>query len=393
MGEPLVLEKFSRHIPSLMMKYLLIALAITAISAEILDEVAPHDDTTSLIDEFLENDMQLPCTPKACKPVCKLVTKYVQYGAYKLPYEENVCEPDKKCLADAAACIAKLQAAMKAAEAAEKDMIAKAKLANAAKATHAQKAAAAAAKKKEEAAAASAMAAAKAQFEAAEKAAAMANAAKVASAKTAASKAAAMAKALQKFEATKKLHLAAQAAYAGAKSAAAKALADYNAAVKAHCDAEALHAKAVTAIGHGHMAKSTCAKPKPKPKPVVKTKYTHWRGGNGGGARSGRCPGNSYINYWTIRSGTLVDNIRGRCSNGSWLTSCGGGGGGSWTGKADTRRIYVRSGSLIDKFNNRGGNGGGGGWLDCGSGYKITGYDVRCGSLVDKVRFQCKNVR
>merc|ERR1711959_553995 len=117
----------------------------------------------------------LPCTPKTCKPVCKLVTKYVQYGAYKLPYQENVCAPDKKCLADAAACIAKLQAAMKAAEAAEKDMIAKAKLANSAKATSAQKAAAAAAK----------------------------------------------AKALQKFEATKKLHLAAQAAYAGAKSAAA----------------------------------------------------------------------------------------------------------------------------------------------------------------------------
>ena len=33
------------------------------------------------------------------------------------------------------------------------------------------------------------------------------------------------------------------------------------------------------------------------------TKYTNWRGGNGGGARSGRCPGKSYINYWTIRSG------------------------------------------------------------------------------------------
>jgi len=386
-----------------MMRFIIALLAVSAVLAQ--------DDGSSLVDAFLDTEMDamLPCIPKTCKPVCKLVTKYVQYGAYKLPYQENVCAPDKKCLADAAACIAKLQAAMKAAEAAEKDMIAKAKLANSAKATSAQKAAAAAAKKKEEAAAASAMAAAKAQFEAAEKAAAMANAAKVASAKTAASKAAAMAKALQKFEATKKLHLTAQAAYAGAKSAAAKALADYNAAVKAHCDAEALHAKAVTNIGHGHMAKSTCAKPKPapkpkpkppapkpkpkpKPKPVVKTKYTNWRGGNGGGARSGRCPGNSYINYWTIRSGTLVDNIRGRCSNGSWLTSCGGGGGGSWTGKADTRRIYVRSGSLIDKFNNRGGNGGGGGWLDCGSGYKITGYDVRCGSLVDKVRFQCKNV-
>merc|ERR1712096_273532 len=163
-----------------MMKYLLIALAITAISAEIFDTTKTDLDN---VDDFLQTEMTLPCTPKQCKPVCKLVTKYVSYGVFKLPYQENVCAPDKKCLADAAACIAKLQAAMKAAEAAEKDMIAKAKLANAAKATHAQKAAAAAAKKKEEAAAASAMAAA--------------NAAKVASAKTAASKAAAMAKALQ----------------------------------------------------------------------------------------------------------------------------------------------------------------------------------------------------
>merc|ERR1719240_358629 len=317
-----------------MMKYLLIALAIsaTAISAQ-----------DSLTDEFLDTRMQLPCIPKPCEPVCKLVTKYVSYGAYKLPYSENVCEPDTKCLAEKAACIAKLEAAMKAAEAAEKDMIAKAKLANAAKATKAQKDAAAAAKKKEEEAAADALAAAKAAFEAAEKEAAAANAAKVSSASTAKDKNAELAKALGKYEAMKKLHMEAQAAYAGAKSAAAEALADYNAAVKAHCDAEAAHAKAVTAIGHGHMAKSTCAKPKPPPgtkapmvpatkAPVVSTKYTHWRGGNGGGARSGRCPGNSYINYWTIRSGTLVDNIRGRCSNGSWLTSCGGGGGGSWTG-------------------------------------------------------------
>merc|ERR1712093_781222 len=251
-------ESYRNQTFSLMMKYLLIALAITAISAEILDEVAPHDDTTSLIDEFLENDMQLPCTPKTCKPVCKLVTKYVQYGAYKLPYQENVCVPDKKCLADAAACIAKLQAAMKAAEAAEKDMIAKAKLANAAKATKAQKDAAAAAKKKEEAAAADALAAAKAAFEAAEKEAAAANAAKVSSASTAKDKNVELAKALGKYEAMKKLHMEAQAAYAGAKSAAAEALADYNAAVKAHCDAEAVHAAAVEAIGHGQFKKDEC---------------------------------------------------------------------------------------------------------------------------------------
>merc|ERR1712139_705805 len=143
------------------MRYLLIALAVTAISAEHFAE-----DGTSIIDEFLETDVGLPCIPKTCPPVCKSVTKYVEYGAYKLPYQENVCEPDTKCLADKAACLAKLEAAMKAAE---KDMIAKSKLANAAKATKAQKDAAAAAKKKEEAAAAAALAAAKAAFEAAEK--------------------------------------------------------------------------------------------------------------------------------------------------------------------------------------------------------------------------------
>merc|ERR1719183_683493 len=234
------------------MKYLLIALAITAISAEIFDTTKTDLDN---VDDFLQTEMTLPCTPKTCKPVCKLVTKYVQYGAYKLPYQENVCAPDKKCLADAAACIAKLQAAMKAAEAAEKDMIAKAKLANAAKATKAQKDAAAAAKKKEEAAAASALAAAKAAFEAAEKEAAFANAASVSAASSSKNKNAEMAKALAKYEAVKTLHLQAQAAYAGAKSAAAKALAD----------AEAKHAEAVKYIGHPQHEVKTCRNGQAKP--------------------------------------------------------------------------------------------------------------------------------
>merc|ERR1712072_1092417 len=242
-----------------MMKYLLIALAVTAISAEVFDATKPD------VDEFLEIEMTLPCTPKTCKPVCKLVTKYVSYGAYKLPYSENVCEPDTKCLAEAAACIAKLQAAMKAAEAAEKDMIAKAKLANAAKATKAQKDAAAAAKKKEEAAAAAALAAAKAAFEAAEKEAAAANAASISAASSSKNKNVDMAKALAKYEAVKKLHLQAQAAYAGAKSAAAKALADYTAAVKAHCDAEAKHAEAVKYIGHPQHEVKTCRNGQAKP--------------------------------------------------------------------------------------------------------------------------------
>ena len=78
------------------------------------------------------------------------------------------------------------------------------------------------------------------------------------SASTAKDKNAELAKALGKYEAMKKLHMEAQAAYAGAKSAAAEALADYNAAVKAHCDAEAVHAAAVEAIGHGQFKKDEC---------------------------------------------------------------------------------------------------------------------------------------
>jgi len=61
------------------------------------------------------------------------------------------------------------------------------------------------------------------------------------------------------------------------------------------------------------------------------------------------------------------------------------------TAVANQQAIYVRSGSLVDKFKNRGGNGGGGYNLNCGSGMKITGYRTHCGSLVDRVQFQCRN--
>merc|ERR1719265_2103158 len=245
-----------------MMKFIIAVLAVTAVLAQ-----ETPDHTLEIMDDFLETEssMSLPCIPKTCMPVCKLVTKYVTYGAYKLPYQENVCAPDTKCLAEKAACIAKLNAAMKAAEAAEKDMIAKSKLANAAKATKAQKDAAAAAKKKEEAAASDALAAAKAAFEVAEKEAAAANAASVSAASSSKNKNAEMPKALAKYEAVKTLHLQAQAAYAGAKSAAAKALADYTAAIKAHCDAEAKHAEAVKYIGHPQHEVKTCRNGQAKP--------------------------------------------------------------------------------------------------------------------------------
>ena len=204
---------------------------------------------------------QLPCTPKPCVPICKPVTKYVSYGAFKLPYTENVCVDDKACLTANAKCIATLQAAMKAAEAAEKDMIAKSKAANSAKATKAQKDAAAASKKAEEAAAKKSLDGAKAAFEVAEKETATAKAASVAAAAAFAAKSKVMNTRLGEYEKAKAGHLNAQKAYANAKGEAAEAADAYAAAVKDHCDAEAVHAKAVENIGHGHLKQDKCAKP------------------------------------------------------------------------------------------------------------------------------------
>merc|ERR1712216_1093522 len=107
--------------------------------------------------------------------------------------------------------------------------------------------------------------------------------------------------------------------------------------------------------------------PTAPPSRAVLTKYTAHAGGNGGGPVSSSCKAGKHINYWNIRSGSMVDKIRGRCNDGSWLRTCGGNGGGSWSGAANTQKISVRTGSLVDKFNGRGGNGGGSRTLDCGA--------------------------
>lgn len=124
--------------------------------------------------------------------------------------------------------------------------------------------------------------------------------------------------------------------------------------------------------------------------PADRVKYTGAFGGRGGRPVHSYCRKGRFINYWRIRSGALVDNIRGRCSDGKWLKPCGGGGGGVWQGGLNRERIGVRTGALVDKFNHRGGNGGRHHVLHCGRGWAISGYRLRCGALVDRVQLQCK---
>jgi len=262
---------------------LLLALAVTAISAQFEDEAALVDDSS--IDEFLEteSEMSLPCTPKPCVPVCKLVTKYVTYGSFKMEYKENECKPDHKCLAAAAACQKKLMAAMIDADKKAKALEAASKAKNAAHASHAAKVKAANAKKAEAAAAKNSMGLAKAAFVAAEKDAANAKAAKESATKLYAAKAKVMDARLKDYEKAMQAHKNAVAAYDGAKSAAAKAAAAYEAAVKAHCDAEAQHAAAVKNIGHGHLAQKKCAKySTPTTVGALKCFFAYWDHGTCG---------------------------------------------------------------------------------------------------------------
>merc|ERR1719326_2098724 len=114
-------------------------------------------------------------------------------------------------------------------------------------------------------------------------------------------------------------------------------------------------------------------------------------GGNGGGARSGTCPEGQWITSWYIRTGALVDQVRGKCSGGGMLATCGGNGGGDrgWR-QLSTTEIGVRTGRYVDKFAGLGGNGGGAHSLNCGSLYRIHGYNTRCGALVDRIQLKCR---
>jgi len=228
-------------------------------------------------------EVEVPCTPKPCVPICVPQTKYMVYGAFKIPYQENVCEPDKKCLAANAACIAKITALMKEAARLEADLKNKAAASNRAKHNHHLKVAAQKAAAAEKAKAKSAMDSAKAAFVVAEKEAANADSNYAAATKTTKDKKAVAAKKLAQYQQKEKAHLAAVAAYEGASSAAAKALKTYEAAVKAHCDAEAVHAQLVKTINHPHLAQKNCprtAPPTASPTAPLPRTMSCWSGGD-----------------------------------------------------------------------------------------------------------------
>lgn len=125
-----------------------------------------------------------------------------------------------------------------------------------------------------------------------------------------------------------------------------------------------------------------------KPKRTIK--YTRSAGGRGGRPVHSYCRKGRYINFWKVRSGRFVNNLQGRCSDGKWLRKCGGRGGRLHHTRRSSQRIVVRTGAWMDKFSIFGGNGGGRHVLNCGRGWQISGYRMRCGALVDRIQFQCR---
>ena len=246
---------------------------------ELVEETTEDEDE----DVAVETNAAIPCTPKPCFPICVAQTKYLSFGAFKIPYQENVCEPDKACENANTACIAKIQALMVEAARLEADLKKKSAASNAAKGNHAAKVAAQKAAAAEKAKAKEAMDSANAAFVVAEKEAANADSNWAASQKTTKEKKVISEKKLKQYEQKKTAHLSAVTAYEGATSAAAKALKEYQAAVKAHCDAEAIHEQLVTTIDHPHLAQKNCprtAPPTAAPTATLPSSMSCWSGGD-----------------------------------------------------------------------------------------------------------------
>jgi hypothetical protein len=187
---------------------------------------------------------------------------------------------------------------------------------------------------------------------------------------------------------------------------------------------------------------SKAARPDPPaPKPALPAKYTGAVGGSAGASCEARCADGAYIKSWKLRTSAFVDSIQGLCSDGNWLKACGGDGGALSEVPGDSHAIPVRygpsaeclrvracaracasararapvcvcscvcvcvfvqsggdsriyccrSGNVVDKFNDKGGNGGAYSELNCGAGYKIAGYTTLVSSQVFPAAIRRRN--
>jgi hypothetical protein len=133
-------------------------------------------------------------------------------------------------------------------------------------------------------------------------------------------------------------------------------------------------------------------------------------GGGGGGHSRRTCPGNSYITQIYGGSGSVLDRIGARCSDGTDLGTAGGGGGGAYFMNSDQgfNQVVVSGaplwrlpGGVVSgvtfqaNYQNVGHGGIGGSWTspvyDCGDA-KIVGIRTNSGAVVDKLGVTCKKV-
>jgi len=145
------------------------------------------------------------------------------------------------------------------------------------------------------------------------------------------------------------------------------------------------------------------------------------KGGDGGSKEKSVCPDGSYVVQWIVGTGgysnyerhdwlsdqkrflsRVVRYLRGKCSDGTWLKSCGDQRSDKDEPYESHRidppnglyfeKVTVTTGAFVDKFEGRGGSTGQGGTdavIRCKAPlWAITGYKLGCGRLVDSVKFR-----
>jgi len=112
--------------------------------------------------------------------------------------------------------------------------------------------------------------------------------------------------------------------------------------------------------------------------------------GGGGGDYFGKsaCPDGHVIVQISGRSGSKLDQICAKCSDGTSLGCFGGGGGSPFVVNGPFKSVSGRAGSVVDQI--LGAGGGGNAWTkSCPAGKYVVGITGRTGSVVDQVGFVC----